>query len=414
MKILVLNCGSSSAKFQLIETSLQAIKDGTEKRLAKGIVEKIGEDTSIQRIASKGKEPFKKVASVANHTVAIQTILELLADPQHGIIKDKSEIDAVGHRVVHGGEAFTHSCLINEKVLAMMKECIPLAPLHNPHNIKGYEIAKDLLGDTPHVAVFDTAFHQTMPPSSFVYALPYEYYKNKGIRRYGFHGTSHRYVASRVGKYFNVPPDSYNVITVHLGNGASIAAVKKGRVHDTSMGFTPLEGLVMGTRCGDIDPAILMFLMETENMDVNTLNKTLNKKSGLLGVSGVSNDMRELQEAAAKGNKRASLAIDIFCYRIKKYIGAYTAGMGGVDYIVYTAGIGENSSIVREKSSQGLEAIGAHLDREKNSNLDGKEGVFSTDDSPVKLCVIPTNEEMVIAHDTVEAVEGLLDCDNNK
>jgi len=410
MKVLVLNCGSSSAKFQLIETSLQAIKDGTEKRLAKGVVEKIGEETSIKKIACESKPSFKKEESVPNHSEAIQGILDLLANPEHGIIRDKNEIDAVGHRVVHGGEAFTHSCKINDKVLAEIKECIPLAPLHNPHNIKGYEIAKELLGDTPHVAVFDTAFHQTMPPSSFIYALPYEYYEKKRIRRYGFHGTSHRYVARRVAKLFNISKESFNVITVHLGNGASIAAVKKGKVVDTSMGFTPLEGLVMGTRCGDIDPAILMFLMQNNGIDVNALNKILNKKSGLLGISGISNDMRVLEDEAEKGDKKADLAIDIFCYRIKKYIGSYTAAMGGVDYVAFTAGIGENSCVVRERCCQGLEGIGAFYDKEKNNVMDGKEGVFSTDDSKVTLCIIPTNEEMVIAHDTVECVEGLLSC----
>lgn len=412
MKVLVLNCGSSSAKFQLIETSLQAIKNGSESMLAKGIVERIGESVSIKKIESMGKEPYRKDEPVPNHTIAIQSILDLLADPACGIIKDKSEIDAVGHRMVHGGETFTHSCMITEKVLEMIKECIPLAPLHNPHNIKGYEISKELLGDTPHVAVFDTAFHQTMPPSSFIYALPYEYYEKKRIRRYGFHGTSHRYVARRIGRLYNIPKDSYNVITVHLGNGASIAAVKKGKVIDTSMGFTPLEGLVMGTRCGDIDPAILMFLLENDHIDVNGLNKILNKKSGLLGISGISNDMRELQQAAKEGNKRAELAIDIFCYRIRKYIGSYTAAMGGVDYVAFTAGIGENSTIVREKCCDGLEGIGAVIDRKRNVELNRGEGIFSTDDSKVKLCVIPTNEEMVIAHDTVEAVEGLMNCKN--
>ena len=410
MKVLVLNCGSSSAKFQLIETSLQAIKDGTERRLAKGIVEKIGESTSLQKIECEGKQSFSREEPIPNHTVAIQKILDMLADPVYGIIKDKSEIDAVGHRVVHGGETFTHSCLITDPVLAMMKECVPLAPLHNPHNIKGFEIAKELLGDTPHVAVFDTAFHQTMPASSFIYALPYEFYEKKRIRRYGFHGTSHRYVARRIARLFNIPKESFNVITVHLGNGASIAAVKKGKVMDTSMGFTPLEGLVMGTRCGDIDPAILMYLQENNGMDVKKLNKILNKDSGLIGISGVSNDMRELKAAAEAGNARAQLAIDIFCYRIKKYIGAYTAAMGGVDYVAFTAGIGENSIMVRQKCCEGLEGIGARLDPEKNKALNGKEGIFSTPDSAVKLCVIPTNEEMVIAHDTVEAVAGLLSC----
>jgi acetate kinase len=412
MKVLVLNCGSSSAKFQLIETSLQAIKDGTETRLAKGIVEKIGESRSIRKIECEGKKSFSREEPIPNHTVAIQKILDMLADPVYGIIRDKSEIDAVGHRVVHGGETFTHSCMITDPVLAKMKECVPLAPLHNPHNIKGFEIAKELLGDTPHVAVFDTAFHQTMPASSFIYALPYEFYEKKRIRRYGFHGTSHRYVARRIARLFNIPKESFNVITVHLGNGASIAAVKKGKVMDTSMGFTPLEGLVMGTRCGDIDPAILMYLQENDNVDVKGLNKILNKQSGLIGISGISNDMRELQAAAEAGNARAALAIEIFCYRIKKYIGAYTAAMGGVDYVAFTAGIGENSVIVRQKCCEGLEGINAHLDPEKNIALNGKEGVFSTPDSPVKLCVIPTNEEMVIAHDTVEAVAGLLNCAN--
>ena len=408
MKVLVLNCGSSSAKFQLFETNLEAIKGGTETCLAKGIVEKIGEETSSRRIECLGKPAFREVIPIPSHTEAIRLILEMLTHAEYGIMKDKNEIDAVGHRVVHGGETFTHSCLIDERVLAKIKEFIQLAPLHNPHNIRGYEIAKSLLSETPHVAVFDTAFHQTMPASSFIYALPYEYYEKKRIRRYGFHGTSHRYVARRVGRLFNLPKEAYNVITVHLGNGASIAAVQKGKVMDTSMGFTPLEGLVMGTRCGDIDPAILMYLIESDGADVVSLNRILNKQSGLIGISGISNDMRELEKASKEGNKRAALAIDIFCYRIRKYIGAYTVAMEGVDYVAFTAGIGENSVLVREKCSEGLEAFGAVIDKEKNRTMNGKEGVFSTDASKVKLCVIPTNEEILIAHDTVEAVSGLL------
>ena len=408
MKVLVLNSGSSSVKFQFYDTSLEAIKGGSEKQLAKGIVEKIGEKTSIRKIECNGKPPYKKEDPIADHTQAIRTIIDMLSDSEYGIIKDKTEIDAVGHRVVHGGETFTHSCLIDEKVYDKIKECIPLAPLHNPHNIKGYEISKDLLGKTPHVAVFDTAFHQTMSPSAFIYALPYDYYEKKRIRRYGFHGTSHRFVARRVGRLFNLAKDAFNVITVHLGNGASIAAVAKGKVVDTSMGFTPLEGLVMGTRCGDIDPAILMYLQENDGVNVAGLNKVLNKQSGLIGISGISNDMRELEKAAAESNARAKLAIDIFCYRIRKYIGAYAVAMGGVDFIVFTAGIGENSHIIRSEASKGLEAIGAKVDEAKNKSLNGKEGVFSTEDSKVKLCVIPTNEEILIAHDTVEAVSGLL------
>lgn len=410
MKVLVLNCGSSSAKFQLIETSQEAIKSGNEKRLAKGIVERIGTDTAKKKISSAGKEPFEEILPIPDHTAAIKAIVDMLTNPGHGTISDKSEIDAVGHRVVHGGETFTHSCMINEKVLAKIKECIPLAPLHNPHNIKGYEICKQLLGDTPHVAVFDTAFHQSMPPYTYTYALPYEYYKEKRIRRYGFHGTSHRYVARRVLRLFDRQKEDCNIITVHLGNGASIAAVKKGNVLDTSMGFTPLEGLVMGTRCGDIDPAVILYLMETESMDVGAMNKMLNKKSGLLGISGISNDMRELEIASDEGDKKADLAIDIFCYRIRKYIGAYTTAMGGVDFIVFTAGIGENSEIVRERCCRGLESIGAFIDSDKNVAVSGKEGPFSTEDSRVTLCVIPTNEELVIAHDTVEAVKGLIEC----
>ena len=408
MKVLVLNCGSSSAKFQLIDTSLKAIKDGTEKLLAKGNVERIGTQDAILKIQSLGKPKWEKIAPISDHTVAIKTIIDMLSDPEHGIIHDKSEINAVGHRVVHGGETFTHSCLIDEPVLAKIKECIPLAPLHNPHNVKGYEISQALLGDTPHVAVFDTAFHQTMPPSSYIYALPYEYYEKKRIRRYGFHGTSHRYVARRAGRLFNKAKNEYNVITVHIGNGASIAAVQKGSVVDTSMGFTPLEGLVMGTRCGDLDPAILLYLQENDGMSVADVNKVLNKKSGLIGISGVSNDMRELENAAAQGHKLANLAIDIFCYRIRKYIGAYAVAMGGVDYVAFTAGIGENSIIVRQKCCEGLQCLGAILDPEKNTALNGKEGDFSADGSKVRLCVVPTNEEMVIAHETVEAVEGLL------
>lgn len=408
MKVLVLNCGSSSVKFQLIETDLDAIEKGTEQTLATGLIEKIGMPAASIKFTATGKEPYRATAEILEHRVAVNKVIGLLTDPTHGVIKDKSEIAAVGHRVVHGGEKFSDSKIITPEVYQQIIECIDLAPLHNPHNIKGYEVAKEVLPDVPHVAVFDTAFHQTMPPYAYIYGLPYVLYERHHIRRYGFHGTSHRYLTYRIEQISGIPRTKFKLITCHLGNGCSMAAVKFGQSVDTSMGFTPLEGLVMGTRCGDIDPAIIMHLMAKEELELHEINTLLNKHSGLYGISGVSNDMREVIKAMEKGQERAKLAIDVFCYRLKKYIAAYAGVLGGTDFIAFTAGIGENSSLIRRKSCEGLEFMGVKIDDQRNEQTIGVEGKISTDDSPVQVYVIPTNEEMVIARDTVCCVAGVL------
>ena len=327
-----------------------------------------------------------------------------MVHPEYGVIKSISQIDAVGHRVVHGGEKFSESALINSKVKEAIRECIELAPLHNPPNLLGIEACEKILPGVPQVAVFDTAFHQTMEPVAYIYPIPYEYYEKYRIRRYGFHGTSHYYVSHRAAEILGKPITKLRIITLHLGNGASVTAVKFGKSVDTSMGFTPLEGLAMGTRCGDIDPAIVMFLMEKQNLSLEQINNILNKKSGLLGVSGVSNDLRDVLEAASKGNERAKLAFEIYCYRVKKYIGAYAAAMGGVDAIVFTAGAGENSPEVREKSVEGLEFLGIKIDKDKNNAARGIEKDISTEDARVRTLVIPTNEELVIALETERIV----------
>jgi len=406
MKVLVLNCGSSSVKFQLIETSQKAIRSDTEQLLAQGIIEKIGLASSIVKYQTTGKQAVKDTPTILEHTVAIDKVIQLLTDEKYGAIKDKKEIGAVGHRVVHGGEKFSGSKIITEEIYKEMVECIDLAPLHNPHNIKGYQIAKQLLPDIPHIAVFDTAFHQTMPSYAYIYGLPYVLYQRHAIRRYGFHGTSHRYLNYILEKYHKTPAEKFNCITVHLGNGCSITAIKGGKSVDTSMGFTPLEGLIMGTRCGDIDPAIILHVMGKEELGLHEANTMMNKHSGLIGISGVSNDMREVIKEAQNGNERAQLAIDVYCYRIRKYIGAYAAALEGVDYIAFTAGVGENSALIRAKSCQGLEFMGVKIDSEKNEKCIAKFGEISTNDSKVKVYAIPTNEELVIARDTVCCVEG--------
>ncbi len=407
MKVLVLNCGSSSVKFQLIESSTELMKQDKEVLLATGLIEKIGLSSSIVKYKPTGKEPVTETPSILEHTVAIEKVVKLLTHPEYGVIKDQKEIDAVGHRVVHGGEKFSGSKIITDEIYKEIVECVELAPLHNPHNIKGYQISRQLLPDIPHVAVFDTAFHQTMPSFAYVYGLPYVLYKRHAVRRYGFHGTSHRYLTSYLAKYHNKPVESFNVITVHIGNGCSIAAVKGGKSVDTSMGFTPLEGLIMGTRCGDIDPAIVLHIMAKEELGLHEANTMMNKHSGLLGISGVSSDMREVVKEAEKGNDRAKLAIDVYCYRIRKYIGSYAAALGGVDYIAFTAGVGENSPLIREKSCEGLEFMSAKIDPAKNNACIGKFADISTEDSKTKIYAIPTNEEIVIARDTVELVEQL-------
>ncbi|WP_069650229.1 acetate/propionate family kinase [Caloranaerobacter ferrireducens] len=392
MKILVINCGSSSLKYQLIDMT-------NEEVLAKGLAERIGIDGSRVKHRTIGKEEVIIEKPMSNHKVALEIVLNALTDSEHGAIKSMEEISAVGHRVVHGGEKFSGSVVIDDEVLKVLRECADLAPLHNPPNIMGIEACQELMPNTPMVGVFDTAFHQTMPKSSYIYPLPYELYEKYGIRKYGFHGTSHKYVSNRAAEILGKDINELNIITCHLGNGASLAAVKKGKSIDTSMGFTPLEGLAMGTRCGDIDPAIVTFLMEKENMSTSEVNNLLNKKSGVLGISGVSSDFRDIEEAAAKGNERAQLALDKFTSRVKKYVGAYAAIMGGVDVIVFTAGLGENSPETREAVCEGLEFMGVEIDKEKNK-VRGKETIISTENSKVKVLVVPTNEELMIARET--------------
>lgn len=408
MNVLVLNCGSSSVKFQLIKTSVEDIEAGTEKKLARGMIEKIGMTTSTVRYEAEGRPPVRETPVILEHRVAIERLLALLTDPDVGIIRDRSEIDAVGHRVVHGGEKFSKSQIVTEEVRQQIVECIELAPLHNPHNLRGYEIARELLPDIPHVAVFDTAFHQTMPEHAYLYGLPMVLYRRHGIRRYGFHGTSHRYLTWRMERLLGRPRTEFNLITCHLGNGCSIAAIKRGASVDTSMGFTPLEGLVMGTRSGDLDPAVILHVMAKEELTLHEANTLLNKHSGLMGVSGISNDMRELIKEARRGNKHAQRAIDLFCYRLKKYIAAYYGVLGGADAVAFTGGIGENAALVRERSCEGLECLGIKIDPVRNEQTNGREGRISTDDSRVAVYVIPTDEEMVIARDTARAVVGKL------
>jgi len=396
MKILVINAGSSSLKYQLIDMSNESI-------LAKGNAERIGIDNSRLSHIPAGKDKVEIKAEIKDHVQAVRMVINALLHPDYGIISEMSEISAVGHRVVHGGERFSGSVVIDDTVMKAIKENVELAPLHNPANITGIEACKNVMPDTPMVAVFDTAFHQTMPKESYIYAIPYDAYEKYGIRRYGFHGTSHKYVALRAAKLMNRPIDELKIITCHLGNGSSITAVKNGRSVDTSMGFTPLEGLPMGTRCGTIDPAIIMFLMEKENMTHDQINRYLNKESGVLGISGVSSDFRDLDDAANNGNERAKTALQVFAYSIKKYIGAYAAAMGGLDCVVFTAGIGENNPYICQKACEGLEFLGIKIDEKRNElNVRGKEGLISTDDSSVKVFSIPTNEELMIARETLE------------
>ena len=399
MKILVINAGSSSVKYQLIIP-----EEG--KVLAKGLVERIGLSGAVLTHKAHDKPEVKLSGEILDHKIAIEYVLSILLSKNHGVLKDKREIDAVGHRVVHGGEAFSDSVLINDEVIREMTRCIDFAPLHNPPNLKGIAATKALLPDVPQVGVFDTAFHQSMPDYAFVYGIPYALYKRHGIRRYGFHGTSHRYVSERAAAFLGKSREELKIITCHLGNGSSIAAVKHGKSIDTSMGFTPLEGLLMGTRCGDMDPAIILHVMAKEGMTPSEMNTMLNKHSGILGVSGISSDMREIEENY-RTNDRARLAMDIFVYRIKKYIGAYSAAMGGVDVIVFTAGIGENSDIVREMVCQDMEFLGIKFDRKKNRGLRKQEAEITAPDSRVKVLVIPTNEELVIALDTAQIVKEM-------
>lgn len=399
MNILVINCGSSSIKYQLFEIK-------KKEPLAKGLIEEIGKVNSFQTHWI-GKRIIKKKGKIVHYQQGLERILDFLTDKDNGLIKDTSEISAVGHRVVHGGEKYFEPILIDNKVMETIRSHIFLAPLHNYPNLMGIEAARSLLAGVPQVAVFDTAFHQTLSPKVFLYALPYEYYEKYRIRRYGFHGTSHRYVAYEAAKILKKPLKDLRIITCHLGNGCSIAAIDKGKSIDTSMGFTPLEGLVMGTRCGDIDAAAVLFLMKKGKLEINQMDNILNKQSGLLGISGLSNDLREIQREAQKGNQRAKLALEIFIYRVKKYIGAYSAILGGLDVLVFTAGIGENQPHVRSRICQGLGFLGIYLDERENKTPSKSARLISAETSPGKVLVIPTNEEAIIAHETWQVVRRL-------
>jgi acetate kinase len=393
MKVLVLNCGSSSLKYQVINME-------DESLLAKGIAERIGIEGSFVKHEPVGKDKVVIDSNFHDHKDAIKVVVEALLDPSYGVLESMDEINAVGHRVVHAGEKFSGSVMIDQAVIDALEECSDLAPLHNPPNLMGIYACQEILPGIPMVGVFDTAFHQTMPKSSYLYALPYELYETYKIRRYGFHGTSHKYVAIKTAELLGKPLESLKLVTCHLGNGASMAAVMHGKSIDTTMGFTPLEGLAMGTRCGDLDPAILSFIMEKEGIDINAVNSILNKKSGVLGISGVSSDFRDLEIAADEGNERAKLALEIFYKRVTKYIGAYAAEMGGLDAIVFTAGLGENSDRARREICRTLTFMGATIDDAKNDNLRGKEAIVSTEDSTVKIVLMPTNEELMIARET--------------
>ena len=398
MNILVINAGSSSLKYQLLNPETQQV-------LAKGLCERIGIDGKFT-YKPEGKQAVKAAdVAMPTHSEAIQTVLNALVDPENGVIGSMDEIGAVGHRVVHGGEKFAKSVLITDEVMAAIEECNPLAPLHNPANIIGIKACKALMPNTPMVAVFDTAFHQTMPSVAYTYALPYEYYKQDKVRRYGFHGTSHKYVAGRAAAMLGKPIEELKLISCHLGNGSSVTAVDGGKSVDTSMGFTPLAGLPMGTRAGDIDAGIMEYLMNKYNMDIKEMLNVLNKKSGVEGISGVSSDFRDLEDAAAEGHERAQLALDVFAYSVKKLIGAYAAAMGGVDAVIFTAGVGENGPDTRAAATAGLEFMGIKIDAEKNK-VRGKEQDVSTDDAKVRVLVIPTNEELMIAMDTAAIVKG--------
>ena len=397
MKVLVINCGSSSLKYQLIDME-------TENSLAQGLVERIGIEGSVLTQKVEGKDKYIVKTPMNNHKEAIEIVLKALVDGEHGVIKSMDEITAVGHRVVHGGEKYASSVLITEEVKKSIEECYKLAPLHNPPNMIGIEACEELMPNTPMVAVFDTAFHQTMPEEAYIYALPYELYEKHGIRKYGFHGTSHKYVSRVAAETMGKNIEDLKIVTCHLGNGASLCAVKNGKSVETSMGFTPLAGLVMGTRCGDIDPAIATYLETDLGMSAKEVNNLMNKQSGVFGISGVSSDFRDIENAAAEGSKRAQLALDVFHHRVKEFIGAYAAAMGGVDCVVFTAGLGENAKETREEICKGLEFLGFKIDTEKN-NVRGKVAEISTDDSKVKVYVIPTNEELMIARDTMSLIK---------
>ncbi|MCL5030270.1 MAG: acetate kinase [Bacteroidetes bacterium] len=397
MKVLVLNCGSSSIKYQFIDTIEKVA-------LAKGLVERIGMSSAVLSHTRYDGDTIKIVGEILDHQIAVEYVLGVMLSKNHGVIDNKNDIEAVGHRVVHGGESFTGSVLITDEVIQVLQDNIELAPLHNPPNLKGIQAVKRILPDTPQVGVFDTAFHIKMPPKAFLYGIPYELYKKYKIRRYGFHGTSHLYVSNRAAETLGKKVEDLKIVTAHLGNGCSMAAIDKGISVDTTMGFTPLEGLLMGTRSGDLDPSLILYIMGKEGLSLNEAGTLLNKHSGLIGISGESSDMREIQNAMKEGHKRSTYAFEIFCYRIKKYLGSYAAAMGGLDVFIFTGGIGENSVEVREEVCKNLEFLGIELDLDKNKN---KEEIISTEKSKVKVMRVPTNEELLIALDTSHIVEEI-------
>ncbi len=394
MKILVLNCGSSSIKYALYDMDSKSV-------MTSGGAERVGLDGAFVKVKLANGEKKTIMHDIPEHTEGVKFIFSLLTDSEIGVIKDLKEIDAVGHRMVHGGEKFNKSVLLTDEVLKTFEECSDLAPLHNPANLKGVHAVQELMPGLPQVGVFDTAFHQTMPKEAYMYAIPYELYEKYGVRRYGFHGTSHRYVSQRVCEYLGVEAEGKKIITCHIGNGGSIAAVKDGKCVDTSMGLTPLEGLMMGTRSGDIDGGAVTFIEKKLGLDADGMSNLLNKKSGLLGVSGISSDMREIFQANQDGNERAKLAFEMYCYRVRKYVGSYAAAMNGCDIIVFTAGVGENQADMRESVCNGLSFMGVEIDTEKNKTIHGEEAVISTPNSKVTVVVVPTDEELMIASDTL-------------
>jgi acetate kinase len=400
MKILVLNCGSSSIKFQLFDMAKKSI-------MVKGVAEKVGLKGSFVKLEKQNGNKVRLEGEILDHQTGIEYILGIITSQKHGCIGSLGEIEAVGHRIVNGGEKFNKSALITDEVQAEVEKYIDLAPLHNPANLKGIYAIRQLMPGTPQVGVFDTAFHQTLPKHAFMYAIPYSLYNKYGIRKYGFHGTSHYYISKRACEILNVDIKTQRIITIHLGNGASMAAVKFGESIDTSMGFTPIEGLIMGTRSGDLDIGVLTYLMDKEEIGISQINTLVNKQSGMLGITGISSDMREIEDAAAKNDERAILGLDMYHYRVKKYIGAYTAAMGGLDIVIFAGGIGENGPESRDEICKNLEFLGIELDPKKNMGLRSKEAIISRDGTKVTVMVVPTNEELVIAEDTARIISGM-------
>lgn len=407
MKVLVVNCGSSSVKFQLVQTDAESARAGTDTALAKGLVENVG-GAAVLKFEVPGRKAAKETAEIPEHRVAVERILDFLTHTENGVLRDRREIVAVGHRVVHGGERFKTSVLITDEVLKGIEACSDLAPLHNPPNVDGYRAVRAVLPDVPQVAVFDTSFHQTIPAEAYLYGLPYGLYQRHGIRRYGFHGTSHRFVSARLAALLGRSPDDpgLRLVTCHLGNGCSVAAIRGGRSVDTSMGFTPLEGLLMGTRSGDVDPAAVLHVMDREEIDAAEAGALLNEQSGLLGVSGISNDMRALLDAEGDGNPRARLAVEVFCYRLRKYVAAYMGVLGGLDGLAFAGGIGENAPAIRARALAGLEALGISLETSSNDGARGSDTEISPGGAATRVFVVPTNEELLIARDTCAIVSG--------